>query len=347
MDKSYPKRGTQDLHPRELSFWNEERFYQESPSPSIAPLRFVILVASLIIIATFGWLALRWLTAPQVTNPPFIYAEPGPYKIPSDSPGGMHTPYQDKDVYNRFHHNPGGGQPVENLLPPPETPMPSTQQHPPPPNQGYEAPYSGTPQNYAAGTVPAPPQQYPPPEAHMPPAQQYAQQPPPAAYAATAQQPPVQQYGPSQAAGYAAAPPPSPTPLQAPPTAATPPAAHQSTQTANIQVLHTPEESNIKARSNYLVKPPVKIPSRAYRIQVATLVGKAFANKEVARIRAHTALVGSATITAQKVEGTTGIYRVVLGPFNSRKEAIERCDKFRNNGFSCIVLHPEKAASTA
>lgn len=50
---------------------------------------------------------------------PLIHADTDPIKVKPDDPGGMEIPNRD-----RFVFNPAGGMPVEQLLPPPETPLP-------------------------------------------------------------------------------------------------------------------------------------------------------------------------------------------------------------------------------
>lgn len=56
---------------------------------------------------------------------PLIKAEPQPYKVKPEEPGGMEVPHQDKLIYNEVTRQGGEGskQPVERLLPPPEQPM--------------------------------------------------------------------------------------------------------------------------------------------------------------------------------------------------------------------------------
>ena len=52
-----------------------------------------------------------------------IKAEPGPFKVKPESPGGRAIPDLDKRIYDRIQAAPQG-EPVERLLPSPETPLP-------------------------------------------------------------------------------------------------------------------------------------------------------------------------------------------------------------------------------
>ena len=52
-----------------------------------------------------------------------IKAEPGPFKVKPESPGGRAIPDRDKRIYDRIQAAPKG-EPVERLLPSPEAPLP-------------------------------------------------------------------------------------------------------------------------------------------------------------------------------------------------------------------------------
>lgn len=56
-------------------------------------------------------------------TPVLIKADPGPFKVKPDSPGGRAVPDRDKEIYDRIAAAPPGGS-VERLLPPPEVPLP-------------------------------------------------------------------------------------------------------------------------------------------------------------------------------------------------------------------------------
>lgn len=354
----------EDLHPRELSFWREERLYEDYNQGirQSSPFRFILVTASILIIATFSWLAFRWVSTPHSEAPPLIYADPTPYKGRPDHPGGLQVPYQDRLVYSRL--SPESQQPVERLLPQPEQPIavpPPQQQYaygPQPtdsqqqPAYGYEqqAPYPpqqmapgyGQPQPMAPGYGP-PPQQAPyPQQQQMGPAPQQQQMPshqqPTSGYApqqyAYPPQPPIHQQqmanGHMGPQGMATNPAPQQQPIsQQKPTAA-----------AIDEIIDGELTPNPKVKPSQKPKATV-LPTNAYRIQIATLATEDAAKKELERIRrAHPDLVSKLTSAIQRVEGEAGVCRILFGPFANREAAIKQCTKCRTRGFSCIVLNP-------
>lgn len=58
-----------------------------------------------------------------------IKADPGPFKVKPDSPGGRAVPDRDKEIYDRIASAPAGGS-VERLLPSPEVPLPPPKAEP-------------------------------------------------------------------------------------------------------------------------------------------------------------------------------------------------------------------------
>lgn len=90
---------------------------------------------------------------------PLLRADSGPTKVKPEQPGGMQIPDQNVAIYNEKP----GGPAVENLLPPPEQPMPRPVPEPPPPPAAAAAP--AAPVVAAPPTVAAAP---PPPAQAMP-----------------------------------------------------------------------------------------------------------------------------------------------------------------------------------
>ena len=78
-----------------------------------------------------------------------IKAEPGPFKVKPESPGGRTVPDRDKKIYDRIQAKPAG-EPVERLLPEPEAPLPP---------EKVLAARTGSPPAEAIPAVPAPPAQ--------------------------------------------------------------------------------------------------------------------------------------------------------------------------------------------
>jgi len=349
----------EDLHPRELSFWREERLYEDynQGMRQSSPFRFILVTASVLVIATFSWLAFRWISAPHSEAPPLIYADPTPYKVRPDHPGGLQVPYQDRLVYNRL--SPESQQPVERLLPQTEQPIAAS-----PPQQ----------QQYAYGPQPTDPQQqsaygyeqqYPqqqqmaPGYAQQQPMQQmapgYGQQPQQAPYPQQQQMPPQQQPTSGYAQQQYAYPPQPPIHHQqqmangqmgAQGMAANPATQQQlappqkPTASAIDEIIDGELTPEAKAKSTQKPK-TAALPTNAYRIQIATLATEDAAKKELERIRrAHPDLMGKLTSAIQKVEGEAGVARILFGPFANREAAIKQCTKCRTRGFSCIVLNP-------
>jgi hypothetical protein len=357
----------EDMHPRELSFWREERLYEDynRGTSQTSPLRFILITASLLVIATFSWLAFRWISAPHSEAPPLIYADPNPYKARPDHPGGLQVPYQDRLVYNRL--SPESQQPVERLLPQPEQPIAAPQQ------QGQQQPVygpqpGGDPQQqqpaYGYGQQqqqsPYPQQQMAPTQQQqgMPPQQQqmaapgYGQQQPmqqPQQQMAPTQQgmPPQQQqmaapgYGQQQlqAHGQMGQQQPPGMVMAPPPMTQNPPQAAPAT--SMDEMIDSELQTTQKTKSVAKKEVVAALSTKSHRIQVATLANEDAAKKELTRIRnAYPELIGKHKSAIQKVEGEAGVCRVLFGPFTNREAAIKQCAKFRTHGFSCIVLNP-------
>lgn len=135
--------------PQNLAFWNNKRRaeesyeregapYDRSRSPDYeweerhSPLRFILIIAALIIASSFGWFLYRWFSTSLSVPPPFIQGEPGPFRVyPENAP----PPHQEL-IYNRISPstvaqggNPNGspegaqGADVERVLPAPENPV--------------------------------------------------------------------------------------------------------------------------------------------------------------------------------------------------------------------------------
>ena len=102
---------------------------ESEPTPESEPQRkrsvpfFMLTVA--VVMTTFAggvWATYRIMLRHSASGPvPVIHAEERPVKIPPINPGGMTVPDQDKFVLNR--DKPVDTR-VEQLLPPPETPLP-------------------------------------------------------------------------------------------------------------------------------------------------------------------------------------------------------------------------------
>ena len=117
---------------RSLSFWQETQANAgfedpESDAEANSPIRLLVAVAGVALIAGLSWFAYKWAKSPSSDTPPLIHADAGPHKVSPDHRGGLNIPYQDKLIYDRIGDN-VNEEPVERLLPPPEIPSDMSQQ---------------------------------------------------------------------------------------------------------------------------------------------------------------------------------------------------------------------------
>ena len=234
---------------------------------------------------------------------PIIRASDGPTKVRPDQPGGMQVPNQDKEVYSRVSPNQSTGPRVENLLPPPEQPLPRTalRQVPEPPT------------GHILGPATAPPLPPPPPIANLgaPPAPETVPTPPPAPPAP----PPTT----------AAAPrPQSPPPAAAPParTAPPPPAAAQTAAVA--PAAGTPAAGG-------------------YRVQIVALRSEQLALAEWEKLKkANPDLFNGLSPNVVRADlGEKGIYyRLQAGPLAGAAQAADLCERAKSRKLGCIVVRP-------
>ncbi len=108
-----------------MAFWNEpqslSRFDDSENETANSPIKLLVAIAGVALIAAFSWFAYKWAKAPSSDTPQIIHAEPGPHKVVPDHRGGINIPYQDKLIYNRIGDS-TTDDPAERLLPPPEQP---------------------------------------------------------------------------------------------------------------------------------------------------------------------------------------------------------------------------------
>lgn len=117
---------------RALGFWKEGQANtgfeeQENEQEESSPIRLLVAVAGVALIAGLSWFAYKWAKAPTYDTPPLIHADAGPHKVRPDYRGGINIPYQDKLIYDRISSG-DNDSPPERLLPPPETPSMESQQ---------------------------------------------------------------------------------------------------------------------------------------------------------------------------------------------------------------------------
>ena len=298
-----------------LSFWQDDQ--EESSDDSEewverpSPFKFIVALIGLTVMVAILWFGYRWLSQPNAEGPVLIEAEPGPFKVKPENPGGAEIPYQDKLIYGRI--TPGTEAPVERLLPPPEQPM-----APPVADPSQQQPYPQ--QGYQTSGVPVPPQPaYPQPvpgQANQGQVNQGQQAYyPPAPDAAVPQPQGGQPYpGQMQQPGYA---PQSPQPRAVAPVVPEAPAEVAPSKPA----------------------PAAKIiPGAGFYIQLGTLPTEAAAKDELKRLRKkHRAELADYEDRTEVFETDDGkkIYRALIGPFQKRNAALSKCNRL---GSTCRVI---------
>ena len=122
---AYQNQGAIGEKNRGFSFWkdsnnSQQTGFEEPELESSSPVKLLVSVVGVAILAGLSWFAYKWVKSPGSDNPPLIHAEEGPHKVRPDHKGGVNIPYQDKLIYDRISDS---EQPEERLLPPPEEPV--------------------------------------------------------------------------------------------------------------------------------------------------------------------------------------------------------------------------------
>ena len=236
---------------------------------------------------------------------PVIGPDAGPVKVLPDNPGGMNVPDQDKVILNG-----GNAQPkVEQLLPPPETPLASPGVQPPvaPPPVAPLAPpqasqIQSTPPQNQQSTSPPPQQTSPPPQQTSPQPQPIA---PPPVVTSTVPRP--------AAPAQAIVPPPPPKPVMPSATPAPPPAAALP-------------------------------PGKGYFLQLGALRSVEAAQASWTELKAaQPDILGSLPANAVKADlgPDRGVYyRVMAGPIADETSATQSCNTLKERHVACILVKP-------
>ncbi len=262
-------------------------------------------VAAALAVAVLAWgvrYGSDYLTSPQAPPGPVpvIGPDAGPVKVVPENPGGVSVPDQDKVILNG-----GNAQPkVEQLLPPPETPLPSPA--PPAPPQAVQTQQTAPP---VASAAPPPPQPAAQPQPSPPQPQQTSTPP------AVASAPPEAASAiprPAVPAPAMVAPPP-PKPAM---TAANPPAP----QTAALP------------------------PGKGYFLQLGALRSVELAQQSWTRLKtAQPDILGNLPANAVKVDLGSGrgvFYRVLAGPIADESTASRSCNLLKERHVACILVKP-------
>lgn len=122
LNTAYPQQNGEKTKPLGFlhgSNMEQQTGFDEQEIESSSPVKLLVSVVGVAILAALSWFAYKWVKAPGYDNPPLIIAEEGPLKVRPDHKGGVNIPYQDKLIYDRISDT---EQPEERLLPPPEEP---------------------------------------------------------------------------------------------------------------------------------------------------------------------------------------------------------------------------------
>ncbi len=297
--------GQEDV--RSLGFWRENQantgFEEpESEQEEGSPVRLLVAVAGVALIAGLSWFAYKWAKSPTYDTPPLIHAEAGPHKVRPDHRGGINIPYQDKLIYDRITDGDTNSAPPERLLPPPEAPSMETQQQPPmDPNQQQMAPQqmAGQPMYNApgAGGMQAPVMQ----NAPGAPVMQHPQQMQP--------MPPQQMAGQQQG-----------IPIQQVPVN---PQMQQQTVPAGTSV---PAVAPVVAQTSETVQDTVKpdVTKGGYYVQMVTVKSEAAALSEWKRRQKKYNLKDmKSQIKEFETEDGQVFYRLLMGPFPDKVKAMK------------------------
>lgn len=268
-------------------------------------------------------------------GPMLIKADNGPVKTAPENPGGMQVPNQDKQVFERLtgRQMGQGNAPVENLLPPPEQPMPQAPAAPEPAPPVVAALPPTTPQAAVPATPPAPGQQAAPAPAAAPPA---AAKPPAVAAAPLT---PVTPAAPAAQPAPAATPAPAPVPGQQQTAAAGP--RQLTVPTTPAPAPAAPAATTAAATPAPKAASPAPPGSGNYRLQLSSVRSEADADKEWRRLKGKypDPLNALASRYTRVDLGDKGIWwRVQTGPVGDRTAADAACAKLKSQGQGCSVV---------
>ena len=292
-----------------------------------------------------GWYFLDGFLGESVdTSVPLIRADIAPIKVRPENPGGMQVPDQDKLVYDRMQGEAEAPQ-VEQLLPPPETPLPLPA--PPPPPQvdlaGDSASAAETEVAEAAIAEAVSPQS-------APAAVGQPIQPAPAGpISLVPERPsPTHQPKPMETAEQLLPEPEKSKPVE---TATAPPP--KPVETKPIKLPEMPPEKpattvvNNPPKPKPVPPPPKKAakPTLAYQIQIAAVRSPSRARGEWKRLQhKHRSLLGNLKLSIIKADlgPKKGIYyRLRAGPVADEPAARSLCVMLKKRKVGCLVVRPK------
>ena len=291
------------------------------------PVFSTILALLMVVFAGGLWMGYHFLSR-RAGEVPLIRADEQPIKTAPVKPGGMQVPGQNMYILNKEGQN---DTHVEQLLPPPEAPLP----RPTPqsatanatPATGATAPSAPAPAQANAQPNAGAPAPTSSPANLSPPAQTNSQPPAPV----TAAAPPAVVVAPHPVV------PPPPVPAQTavvvPPHPVAPPLPAPAPP-------RPPPVHATPARPEVARLPPSKA-SGDYRIQVGAVRSIAAAQAEWSRLkRAQPDLLGSLHADAVRLDlGARGIfYRIQVGPVDDAAAGDRMCKELKHRNVGCLLV---------
>jgi hypothetical protein len=255
---------------------------------------------------------------------PILHADDRPIKVAPTDPGGMVVPDQDMYVLNKPHSL---DTRVEQILPPPETPLP----RPAPPEPEASAAVPAITEDAAPGNAPPVIQTVTPSSVAAPVSPPSAASTPSAASSpplarVTLPATPLPQVVPAQPAAA-----PAPLPTVAPPAVAIAPAVPP------LPAAPPPRP----APPREIASLPPRASSGDYRIQLGAVHSVEAAQQEWDRLkRLQPELLGRLHADAVRYDlGERGvIYRIQAGPIAGAIEADRLCDSLRQHKLGCLLV---------
>ena len=297
----------------------------ERGGPRFRLLHILIGLLALACLALVVPLAMDFFGGQGSGEVPVIQAEQQPDKVRPEEPGGLQVPHQDLQVLNQGAED-GATQPVERLLPPPETPDPLPQ-----PTREAADP-APAPPFAAAGEVPT--ATVVPDAGDLPLPEATA----PAPVTEVPAVPPTEITGAADASQ-------SPEAPAAPLPAAPPPANPAPANPAPVEAA-TPRTPEAPAESQQAALPPAaeKAPAAGgggIYIQLGSLSNKEGVPEEWARLqKAFPNFLGDMELAVQSVTlaGRGTFHRIQAGPLPNRGTAEEMCAFLKDAKQACIVV---------
>ncbi len=352
------ERGSYTPVPEDQDYEVEEYEIDESEEEyGRGPFLFVV---ALTVLAAFGLVVYvayqQGLRQGQRMAPPVIVAQPGPVKVKPEEPGGFQEPFQDSLVLNGDEAQ---GSREETLRAPPEEPVTLAETSPPVPASPVPVPGPAVkPENMPEEIGSRMPERL-----DLPVAEEEA---PDTAESETTAAPPQ---APAPAAGdesEVVVPPPdepadvgaliermgedevvpavpapeTPAPGTAPGTAlGTAPETAMAPAVAGPPAAETP----VPSQATGSIRDARSALSGKYVVQVASVPKNELAQRKREEVAAkHGAVLGDLAFDIQRADlGAKGTYyRVRIGPFASRPEAVDLCETLKARGQDCFVTKP-------